>query len=56
MKAYLYIETSFSGKITIIGIYHERGLLLQLVGNEITSNNLMSSLDSISTIVTYNGP
>ena len=55
MKAYLDIETSFSGKITIIGIYHEGDSLIQLVGNDITSPNLMSSLDKTTTIVTYNG-
>lgn len=55
MKAYLDIETSFSGKITVIGIYHESDSLLQLVGDDITPGNLMSSLDTISTIVTYNG-
>jgi uncharacterized protein YprB with RNaseH-like and TPR domain len=55
MKAYLDIETSFSGKITVIGIYHERDLLLQLVGDDVTPGNLMISLDTISTIVTYNG-
>ena len=55
MKAYLDIETSFSGKITVIGIYHKSDSLLQLVGDDITPHNLMSSLDTISTIVTYNG-
>ena len=55
MKAYLDIETSFSGKITIIGIYHESDLLIQLVGDEITSRTVMSTLDKTTTIVTYNG-
>ena len=55
MKAYLDIETSFSGKITIIGIYHENDSLTQLVGDDITSYNLMNCLDKTTTIVTYNG-
>ena len=55
MKTYLDIETSFSGKITIIGMYHESDSLIQLVGNDITRSNLMSSLDKTTTIVTYNG-
>lgn len=55
MKTYLDIETSFSGKITIIGIYHESDSLIQLVGNDITRTNLMGSLDKTNTIVTYNG-
>ena len=55
MKTYLDIETSFSGKITIIGIYHESDSLIQLVGNDITRPNLMGSLDKTNTIVTYNG-
>ena len=55
MKTYLDIETSFSGKISIIGIYHECDSLIQLVGSDITRSNLMSSLDKTTTIVTYNG-
>jgi hypothetical protein len=35
MKSYLDIETSFSGKITIIGVYHERNALIQLVGDDV---------------------
>ena len=55
MKSYLDIETSFSGKITIIGMYHESNSLIQLVGDDITSCNLMNSLEKTTTIVTYNG-
>ena len=55
MKSYLDIETSFGGKITIIGIYHERDSLIQLVGDDITCSNVMTSLDKTTTIVTYNG-
>ena len=55
VKAYLDIETSFSGEITTVGIYHETGRLVQLVGDEVTPHNLISSLETVSTIVTYNG-
>ena len=55
VKAYLDIETSFSGEITIIGMYHENGRLIQLVGDKVTGQNLVSSLETVSTIVTYNG-
>ena len=55
MKSYLDIETSFSGKISVIGIYDESDSLVQLVGHDITSDNLMASLDKATTVVTYNG-
>ncbi len=55
MKSYLDIETSFDGKITVIGIYDENDSLIQLVGDDVTSDNLMSSLDKTTTVVTYNG-
>ncbi|MEM2982929.1 MAG: ribonuclease H-like domain-containing protein [Candidatus Bathyarchaeia archaeon] len=55
MKAYLDIETSFQGEITIIGIYHPPSRFVQLVGDEITSTNLLNALDPASIIVTYNG-
>jgi hypothetical protein len=55
MKVYLDIETSFSGKISVIGIYHENGTLIQLVGDEVTGQNLITSLNKTTTIVTYNG-
>lgn len=55
MKSYLDIETSFDGKITVIGIYDEDDSLIQLVGDDVTSDNLMKSLDKTTTVVTYNG-
>lgn len=55
MKAYLDIETSFSGDITIIGIYYSDGRLLQLVGDNVTRANLLDSLNGARTIFTYNG-
>jgi len=55
MKVYLDIETSFSGEITVIGIYYSDGRLIQLIGDEVNCNNLLNSLTRTETIVTYNG-
>jgi len=55
MKAFLDIETSFEGEITVVGIYRGDGTIIQLVGVEITRSNLLKSLAGITTIYTYNG-
>jgi len=55
MKAFLDIETSFEGEITVLGIYRGDGTLIQLVGKEITGSNLLKSLVGTTTIYTYNG-
>jgi hypothetical protein len=55
MKAFLDIETSFEGEITVLGIYRGDGKIIQLVGREITRSNLLKSLAGITTIYTYNG-
>jgi len=55
MRAFLDIETSFEGEITVLGIYHGDGTIIQLVGREITRSNLLKSLSGITTIYTYNG-
>lgn len=55
MKAFLDIETSFEGEITILGIYRGDGTIIQLVGGEITRSNLLTSLGGTTTIYTYNG-
>jgi len=55
MKAFLDIETSFEGEITVLGIYRGDGTIIQLVGEEITRSNLLKSLTGITTICTYNG-
>jgi len=55
MKAYLDIETSFGGEITIIGIFCPPERLTQLVGDEVNSTNLWNALDGVSEILTYNG-
>lgn len=60
--AYLDIETtglSPSPKgITVIGIYRHDGYdgeFVQLVGDEITAENLLTALEGVDTIYTYNG-
>mgnify|MGYP001044996556 CR=1 FL=1 len=55
MEAFLDIETSFDGEITVLGIYRADGKIIQLVGREITRANLLASLERIVTIYTYNG-
>jgi len=55
MKAFLDIETSFEGEITVLGIYRGDGTIVQLVGREITRPSLLTSLKEITTIYTYNG-
>lgn len=55
MKAFLDIETSFEGEITVLGIYRGDGTIIQLVGKEITRSNLLKSLAGTTTIYTYNG-
>ncbi len=55
MRAFLDIETSFEGEITVLGIYRGDGTIIQLVGKEITRSNLLKSLTGTTTIYTYNG-
>ena len=60
--AYLDIETTglsaFYDAITVIGIYLCNGKddrLVQLVGEQVTSDNLVQALKGVNTIYTYNG-
>ena len=60
--AYLDIETTglsrFYDYITVIGIYRCHGRengLIQLVGEDITRGNLITALNGVNTIYTYNG-
>jgi uncharacterized protein YprB with RNaseH-like and TPR domain len=55
MKAYLDIETSFGGEITVVGIFCPPDRMIQLVGDEVNWTNLWNSLDGVATILTYNG-
>jgi uncharacterized protein len=54
-RAYLDIETSFTGKITVVGIYLPDREIIQLIGDEITHTSLTDALSSAGAIVTYNG-
>lgn len=60
--AYLDIETTglswLEAEITIIGIYLVNGnasRMVQLVGSEVTVDNLLVAVDGVSTVYTYNG-
>jgi len=60
--AYLDIETTglswLDAEITVIGVYLVNGndsKLVQLVGREVTVDNLLTTIDGVSTIYTYNG-
>lgn len=55
MRAYLDIETSFGGEITIIGIFVPPHRLIQLVGEEVNWTNLWNALTGVSSLRTYNG-
>lgn len=55
MKTYLDIETSFSGKITVLGMYRPSKGVLQLVADEVSPESLLDFLDGSHTICTYNG-
>ncbi len=53
---YLDIETSYSGQITIVGLFkpaHQQ--TIQLVAPDITSLGLLQVLDDVGVIKTYNG-
>jgi len=62
LEAYLDIETTglswLDADITVIGIYLANGSgnrLVQLVGKEVTVENLLAAIDGVGTIYTYNG-
>jgi len=53
-RAYLDIETSYTGEITVVGICLLPDEIVQLI-DDITPRNLIDALASASVIVTYNG-
>ena len=55
MKVYLDIETSFNGKITVVGIYKPGNGFYQLFGNNVNARNIQSAIQNTTTILTYNG-
>jgi uncharacterized protein YprB with RNaseH-like and TPR domain len=55
MKAYLDIETSFDGTITVVGLHAEDRGVIQLVGGKVTDVSVWRALEGVDTICTYNG-
>lgn len=55
MRAYLDIETTFSGRISVIGIYRPDTGTTQLVGGGVSDINLYDALVGVSTIITFAG-
>ncbi len=55
MRAYLDIETTFQGAISVIGIYRPDCGTIQLVGGGISDVAIYDALDGVQTIVTFNG-
>lgn len=56
MRAYLDIETSFRGELTVVGIYRsDSECFRQIVGRLITAESLLDLLEGCYAICTYNG-
>jgi hypothetical protein len=62
LDAYLNIETTglslYSAEITVVGLYLTNGnqdMIVQLVGEDITKNNVVEVLAGVRTIFKYNG-
>ena len=55
MRAYLDIETTFSGSISVIGIYRPDQGTTQLVGGGVRDLPLYEALEGVRTLVTFNG-
>ncbi len=55
IRAYLDIETTFMGVISVVGIYRPDWGVWQLVGGGVTDVNLYAALEGIQSIVTFNG-
>jgi uncharacterized protein YprB with RNaseH-like and TPR domain len=53
--AYLDIETSWSGELTVVGVYRPEIGTRQLVRPGISAQELRGLLDGVATLVTYNG-
>ncbi len=53
--AYLDIETSFRGTITVIGLYRPSQTTVQLVGDQVKVASILDALDGVETLKTYNG-
>jgi hypothetical protein len=54
-KAYLDIETSYSGEITVLGIFRPPSDLMQFTYPDIDALGLLDALDGVREIITYWG-
>lgn len=55
MGLYLDVETTYQGKLTVIGLHHCAIGTVQLVGADITRENLEKALPPAICVYTYNG-
>ncbi|MEF3273761.1 MAG: ribonuclease H-like domain-containing protein [Chloroflexus sp.] len=55
MRAYLDIETTYNGAISVLGIYRHDFGSIQLVNGGICDITLYDALTDVTTIVTFNG-
>jgi uncharacterized protein YprB with RNaseH-like and TPR domain len=54
-KAYLDIETSYAGEITVLGIFRPPSDLIQLTHPDISRDSLLEALDGVEEVITYWG-
>jgi hypothetical protein len=55
MAVYLDVETTYQGKLTVIGLHHDAIGTVQLVGDQITRANLEAVLPTAICIYTFSG-
>lgn len=55
MRAYLDIETTFDGQISVVGIHIPGREMVQITGAHVTDIHIAQALEGVSTIVTFNG-
>ncbi|MFO7166553.1 MAG: ribonuclease H-like domain-containing protein [Chloroflexota bacterium] len=55
MRAYLDIETTYDGAISIVGVYRPDMGTIQLIGAGVHDVALFETLEGVRTIVTFNG-
>ncbi|HVE90679.1 MAG TPA: ribonuclease H-like domain-containing protein [Actinomycetota bacterium] len=55
MIAYLDIETSFSGEVTVVGVLRPDRGTVQLVAPAVSADHISEVLSGVDTICTYNG-
>jgi uncharacterized protein YprB with RNaseH-like and TPR domain len=54
-KAYLDIETSYGGEITVLGIFRPPDELIQMIHPDISSDSLLEALEGTEEVITYWG-